>query len=190
MDADGRYSEEVAQNLEHSVIYEVKKGDALIKIARKFDMTVAQLKQFNDLTDDRIRVGQTLRIPTPGQVLTLVPPPPPPTEPKQAPPAKKKTAKPALAPPPEPADGSGGEAQRELDNVLLQVFLDRAMFSPGMAETHGPCSGPSRSRAWPRSMSRVRSGRPVEVATSPGCPAANRKPARPSSGKCACSAAA
>ena len=35
--------------------YEVKKGDALIKIARKFDMTAAQLKQFNELKDDRIQ---------------------------------------------------------------------------------------------------------------------------------------
>ena len=38
--------------------YEVKKGDAIIKIARKFDMTAAQLKQFNDLKDDRIQIGR------------------------------------------------------------------------------------------------------------------------------------
>src|ERR1035437_4612037 len=42
--------------------YEVRKGDAIIKIAKKFGMTAAQLKQFNELKDDLIRVGQVLRI--------------------------------------------------------------------------------------------------------------------------------
>ncbi|MCX6867083.1 MAG: LysM peptidoglycan-binding domain-containing protein, partial [Verrucomicrobia bacterium] len=111
--------------------YEVKKGDAIIKIAKKFGMTAAQLKQFNDLKDDRIQVGQMLRIPTPGQLLTMVPPPPPP-EPKKEVAGKNKPDQPAEAP--QPGPGPGGEAQLELDNVLLQVFLDREMFSPGMID--------------------------------------------------------
>jgi lipoprotein-anchoring transpeptidase ErfK/SrfK len=109
--------------------YEVKKGDAIIKIAKKFDMTPAQLKQFNELPDDRIRIGQTLRIPTPGQVLMMVPPPPPPPDPGKEVAAKNGTEKPT--PEPEPFVDPGGEAQLELDNVRLQVFLDREMFSPG-----------------------------------------------------------
>jgi len=109
--------------------YEVKKGDAIIKIARKFGMTVAQLKQFNDLKDDLIHIGQTLRIPTQAQLLTMTPPPPPP-EPKKDESGKKKTDKSSA--PAEPVPDTGGEAQRELDNVLLQVFLDREMFSPGV----------------------------------------------------------
>lgn len=113
--------------------YVVKKGDAIIKIAKKFDMTAAQLKQFNDLKTDLINIGQTLRIPTPGQLLTMIPPPPPP-EPAKETSEKKKTEREVVAPEPEPFFDAGGEAQRELDNVRLQVFLDREMFSPGMID--------------------------------------------------------
>ena len=73
-----------------------------------------------------------LRIPTPGQLLAMVPPPPPPPDTKKEPAGKKKTDKPAVAPEPDP--DPGGEVQRELENVLLQVFLDREMFSPGMID--------------------------------------------------------
>ncbi len=117
--------------------YVVKKGDAIIKIARKFDMTAAQLKQFNDLQTDLIHIGQTLRIPTPGQLLTMIPPPPPPEPVKEVTgknTGKKKSNKPVPPPEPEPYFDDGGEAQRELDNVRLQVFLDREMFSPGMID--------------------------------------------------------
>ena len=110
---------------------EVKKGDALIKIAKKFDMTVAQLKQFNEMKDDRIRIGQVLRIPTPAQVLMMIPPPPPLPAPEKEIVTKKKSRKAPVELEPMPDFDSGGEAQRELDNVRLQVFLDREMFSPG-----------------------------------------------------------
>lgn len=106
--------------------YDVKKGDAIIKIARKFDMTAAQLKQFNELQDDRIHIGQVLRIPTLEQLLTLIPPPPPP---KAEVVGKKETEK-----SPEPDFDADSEARMELDNVRLQVFLDREMFSPGMID--------------------------------------------------------
>lgn len=106
--------------------YEVKKGDAIIKIAKKFDMTVWQLRQSNDLKNDLIHIGQVLRIPTPGELLTMVPPPPEPTKEVEG---KKKADK--LAPEPEPYIDPGGETQLELDIVRLQVFLDREMFSPG-----------------------------------------------------------
>ena len=109
--------------------YVVKKGDAIIKIAKKFDMTVWQLMHSNELKDDRIKIGLVLRIPTQGELLTMVPPPPPPP-----PEPKKKANKPALTPEPPPDPDPGGEIQRELDNVLLQVFLDREMFSPGMID--------------------------------------------------------
>jgi LysM repeat protein len=45
-------------------VYEVKPRDALILIAKKFGMTVPQLKTFNGLQTDKIRVGQKLKIPT------------------------------------------------------------------------------------------------------------------------------
>ncbi|MEI6676385.1 MAG: LysM peptidoglycan-binding domain-containing protein [Verrucomicrobiota bacterium] len=104
--------------------YEVKKGDALAKIARKFGMTAAQLKQFNALQDDLIHIGQVLRIPKPEQVLAMAPPPP---EPNKEVAGKKNADKPAGALEYDP----GAEARLELENVLLQVFLDREMFAPG-----------------------------------------------------------
>lgn len=101
--------------------YQVVKGDALIKIATKFDMTVPQLKQFNGLKDDRIKIGQTLRIPTLEQVLAMAPPPPPPKPKKEE--AKKE---------PEPEETAlTFDQQLELETVRLQVFLDREQFSSG-----------------------------------------------------------
>jgi LysM repeat protein len=113
--------------------YEVKKGDAIIKIAKRFDMADWQLKRFNELKDDRIFIGQTLRIPTPGQLLTMVPPPPP-AEPKKEDAGRKKNPHQAAVPEPLPDYDPGSEEQLELDTVRLQVFLDREMFSPGMID--------------------------------------------------------
>ncbi len=104
--------------------YEVKKGDAIIIIARKFGMTADQLKQFNALKDNLIRVGQVLRIPTEEQVRAMAPPPP---EPKKEAVDKKKSNKHAE---PVNIDAEFG-VRSEVENVTLQVFLDREMFSPG-----------------------------------------------------------
>ena len=114
--------------------YEVKKGDAIIRIAKKFEMAPWQLKQFNSLTDDRIHVGQVLRIPTPAELLTMVPPPPPPPPPEKDGSGKKKNNKAVVAPEPVVEIDPGGELQQELENVRLQVFLDREMFSPGLID--------------------------------------------------------
>jgi LysM repeat protein/lipoprotein-anchoring transpeptidase ErfK/SrfK len=107
--------------------YEVQKGDALIKIGRKFSMTVAQLKQFNELKDDRIIIGQVLRIPTPGELLAMEPPPPPPDA------AKDNDGTPVSELELEPTSPE----QLELETVLLQVFLDREMFSSGPIDGDG-----------------------------------------------------
>jgi LysM repeat protein/lipoprotein-anchoring transpeptidase ErfK/SrfK len=119
--------------VERPVTYEVKKGDAVIKIAKKFGMEGWQLKQFNDLKTDMIHIGQVLRIPTQGEVLTLVPPAPPPA-PKAEPVARKKPGKAIPVPEIEPESDLAGELKRELDTVRLQVFLDREMFSSGMID--------------------------------------------------------
>ena len=122
-------------NMARPETYTVKKGDAIIKIARKFDMTVWQLKQFNELKDDLIHIGQILRIPTPGQLLTLVPPPPPaPKVAKLEVSGKKKPATAVGVPESDPDIDSDSEAQLELDNVRVQVFLDREQFSPGVID--------------------------------------------------------
>ena len=118
--------EPAAPTVQRPETYEVKKGDALIKIAKKFDMTAAQLKLFNELKDDRIQIGQVLRIPTLEELLTLIPPPPPP----KAEVVGKKGAEKS----PEPEIDTDFEARMELDNVRLQVFLDQEQFSPGMID--------------------------------------------------------
>jgi peptidoglycan DL-endopeptidase LytE len=50
--------------------YKVKAGDTLLKIAKKYNMTVAQLKSLNGLKTDFIRVGQTLRVSSKAQPTT------------------------------------------------------------------------------------------------------------------------
>lgn len=45
--------------------YRVQRGDTLSEVARKTETTVTELMRQNDLTDDRVLVGQTLSIPPP-----------------------------------------------------------------------------------------------------------------------------
>ncbi len=106
--------------------YEVKKGDALILIAKKFGMSVQQLKTFNNLEKDTIRIGQVMKIPTLEEMKTIAPPPPPPEpEPK---PEKKAKDKPKPAPPAPVGDPS---MISMMHNLLQQVFLDREGFATG-----------------------------------------------------------
>lgn len=50
--------------------YEVKSGDSLEKIAKKFGVKIADLKSANSLSSDKIRVGQKLTIPGKGEAAT------------------------------------------------------------------------------------------------------------------------
>lgn len=43
--------------------YQVKSGDSLDKIARRYKTTIQTLKDLNGLKNDRIRVGQKLKVP-------------------------------------------------------------------------------------------------------------------------------
>ncbi len=45
----------------------VKRGDSLDRIARANKTTIREIKNLNNLTTDRLRIGQTLKIPLPGQ---------------------------------------------------------------------------------------------------------------------------
>lgn len=46
------------------VIYTVKSGDSLFAIAKKYNTTVAEIKELNNLTSDLLSIGQQLKIPT------------------------------------------------------------------------------------------------------------------------------
>ncbi|WEG13201.1 LysM peptidoglycan-binding domain-containing protein [Pullulanibacillus sp. KACC 23026] len=50
--------------------YTVKSGDTLSQIAKKYSVTVDQLKAWNGLASDTIRVGQTLKLSSAGQATT------------------------------------------------------------------------------------------------------------------------
>ncbi len=95
--------------------YEVKKGDALILIAKKLGLTVQQLKTFNALPSDVIRVGQVLNIPTHEEAKAIGP----------FPETEKKAAS---------GKGKGGPSESlrsQLDSLPVQTFLDRNGFSIG-----------------------------------------------------------
>lgn len=57
--------------------HEVEAGETLISISRKYNITIAEIKEANGLKNDTLRVGQELRIPigtaTPTPTLTLEP---------------------------------------------------------------------------------------------------------------------
>jgi LysM repeat protein len=90
-------------------LYIVKKGDVLVHIAKKFKLTVAQLKEFNSLTTDLLHIGDEIRIPTPEERLAL-----------------KSTPRPSVR---------AGEAPAadipRTDTLLLRVFLDNQGFTAG-----------------------------------------------------------
>jgi hypothetical protein len=101
------------QSENRPALYEVKRGDALILIGKKFSMTVAQIKTFNGLKDDKIRAGQILKIPTLAELSAMTPPAP-----------KQKRAE-------TPESKLSSETGVELDRLRLQIFLDREQFSAG-----------------------------------------------------------
>ena len=103
--------------------YEVQRGDALSIIARKFGMTVAELKTVNGLTTDLIKIGQTLKIPTLEELEAMAPPP------VEEPTVSDEGADPAESP--VEKTPVYYNFSRETKTVLLQSFLDRENFSTG-----------------------------------------------------------
>jgi len=98
----------VAPPQDHNT-YIVKKGDVLVHIAKKLRLSVAQLKEFNALETDFLKIGQELRIPSPEEKLRL----------KSTP--KSEAAKAATEAP--------DTAKSEV--LLLRVFLDKQGFGTG-----------------------------------------------------------
>lgn len=88
--------------------YRIQPGDNLGRIAKRYGVTVEQLKQWNGLTSDTIQAGKTLRVRPPDHMAQATPPPPNPEEPQPAP--ATETAPPPPEPPPEPATPPPGPA--------------------------------------------------------------------------------
>ena len=85
--------------------YEVKKGDVLVRIAKKFKVSAADLKAHNQLTSDLIHIGQILQIP---------------------PPQERRATKAT------PSKGTDVPAHPPSADIMAQrVFLDRQGFSTG-----------------------------------------------------------
>lgn len=106
--------------------YVVKRGDALFTISRRFKVPLDILKSVNGLTSDTIRVGQTLRIPSPEEVAVLRPAVP--TPPPKGPVAPKNLVYDPAA-------------------LRLQVYLDRALFPAGPIDGQpGPALEAARQR--------------------------------------------
>ena len=51
-------------NTEEGGLYTVKKGDTLYSIASKYNTTVSQIKELNNLDSDNLNIGEILKIPT------------------------------------------------------------------------------------------------------------------------------
>jgi len=92
--------------------YVVKSGDRLVFIAKHLGRTVNQLKTFNGLTTDLIKVGQVLKVPTIAEARAIEPFPTP----------QVKT----------PGGKGKAPAKRNApDDLALKVFLDRELFTAG-----------------------------------------------------------
>jgi hypothetical protein len=60
-----RIRQAVAALISEPIYYTVKRGDALFSIARKFETTVEQIQQWNQLEGDRVKIGQRLLVKKP-----------------------------------------------------------------------------------------------------------------------------
>ena len=106
---------------DNASVYTVKKGDVLILIAKKFGLTVYQLKTFNGLTSDTIHIGQELKLPSSDELKAM----PVPT------PVERKTPEGKTKPGATPRQEQRWKPGSEAENLALQIFLDREHFSVG-----------------------------------------------------------
>jgi len=65
----------VAALIDEPIFYVVKRGDALFSIAKKFDTTPEQLRAWNNIVGDRVKIGQQLTVKPKGPRPAPQPPP-------------------------------------------------------------------------------------------------------------------
>jgi peptidoglycan DL-endopeptidase LytE len=61
----------VPLNINETTRYIVKRGDNLILVAKRFNVSVEDLKNINHIKNNTIRIGQTISIPTQNKVIKL-----------------------------------------------------------------------------------------------------------------------
>lgn len=119
---------------EKALDHTVAKGETLTVIAKRYVVTVDQIKTFNSLKNDIIRAGQTIRIPGIGDIKIMTPPPAPKDEKGDA---ASSASKPSVVVQPtvliakKPKRALPGAAWEAAALVQTQVFLDRQGFTIG-----------------------------------------------------------
>jgi hypothetical protein len=68
--------------IDQPIYYVVKRGDAISSIAKRFDTTVEYIKKWNNLTSDKVRIGDRLIVKAKGPRPRIPAPPPATTRPR------------------------------------------------------------------------------------------------------------
>jgi len=111
--------------------YEVQQGDTLYTISGKYGMTIAELKEINNLSNDNLSGGQQLRIP----VGTATPTPTPTPTPSLTPTPGPARPAPALLAPPQDTAFEGADRSIILNWASVGILGDDEWYTVRVRRT-------------------------------------------------------
>ena len=111
--------------------YEVQQGDTLYTISGKYGLTIAEIKEINELTKDALSVGQQLRIP----VGTATPIPTPSPTPSLTPTPGPARPAPALLAPPQDAAFEGADKVIMLSWASVGILAEDEWYTVRVRRT-------------------------------------------------------